>query len=126
MSDEKKPPALKIPTETQQKFPDLVESIQKSQSMDQEEHQYWIDALPVMTEDQIKNLRDILESEQKQLEKAKKDHEKATGEIAEKYKVNFDSFQYKERKRLIKEAEAKEKNREGSSLEQLMKDMKQL
>ncbi len=35
--------------------------------MNDEERQYWINILPIMTPEQIQNLRDILENERKQL-----------------------------------------------------------
>lgn len=35
--------------------------------MNDEERQYWINILPIMTGEQVKNLQDILENEKKQL-----------------------------------------------------------
>ena len=58
---------LQIPPELQQKFGDLIDLIKKSESMNDEERQYWINILPIMTPEQIQNLRDILENERKQL-----------------------------------------------------------
>lgn len=59
--------ALQVPQEVLTKYPDLVELIKKSESMNAEERQYWVNILPVMTPDQVQNLRDILENERKQL-----------------------------------------------------------
>lgn len=63
------PPAsgLQITEDTQKKFPDLIDLISKSESMNNEERQYWINILPIMTPEQIQNLREILENERKQL-----------------------------------------------------------
>ncbi len=58
---------LQIPADVLQKFADLIGMIQKSESMNDEKRQYWINILPIMTPEQIKNLRDILENERKQL-----------------------------------------------------------
>ena len=58
---------LQISEETQKKFKDLIELIKKSESMNDEERQYWINILPIMTPEQIQNLREILENERKQL-----------------------------------------------------------
>ncbi len=58
---------LQIPPEVAAKFGDLLELIKKSESMNDEERQYWINILPIMTPEQIQNLRDILENERKQL-----------------------------------------------------------
>lgn len=126
MSDEPKKTELKIPEETKQKFPELIDYIQKSQSMDQEERQYWIDALPIMTEEQIDNLRGILKNEQEQIEKTKKEQAKNVQGIAKKYTVEFDDFKYREKKRLIKEAEIKEKTEDEKGLQDIMQEMQQL
>ena len=58
---------LQIPEDLLKKFSDLIELIKKSESMNDEERQYWINILPIMTPEQIQNLRDILENERKQL-----------------------------------------------------------
>ncbi len=69
MADQTQPPAtgLTIPPDVQQKFATIVELIKASESMNNEERQYWINILPVMTAEQIKNLEDILTSEKQQL-----------------------------------------------------------
>lgn len=59
--------SLQIPADTQRKFSALVAMIMASESMNMEERQYWINILPVMTPEQLKNLKDILESEKRQL-----------------------------------------------------------
>lgn len=56
-----------IPADTQQKFGPIIAMIMASESMNMEERQYWINILPVMTPEQLKNLKDILESEKRQL-----------------------------------------------------------
>lgn len=56
--------SFSVPQEVQEQFPDLVPQILASPSMDDEERKYWFSVLPIMTEDQIKELRDILKTEQ--------------------------------------------------------------
>ena len=58
---------LTIPDEIRAKFPDLIDLIVSSESMNDEERQYWINILPIMTPEQIENLREILQNEKKQL-----------------------------------------------------------
>ncbi|PIR54311.1 hypothetical protein COU75_01530 [Candidatus Peregrinibacteria bacterium CG10_big_fil_rev_8_21_14_0_10_42_8] len=58
---------LTISDETKQTFPELVEMIVSSESMNNEERQYWINILPIMTPEQMKNLHDILTNEKVQL-----------------------------------------------------------
>ena len=59
---------LVVPNEIQEKFSALVELIKRSESMNIEERQYWINILPAMTPEQLKNLQDILENEKRQLQ----------------------------------------------------------
>ncbi len=56
-----------VPPETEQKFGDIVALIRASESMNDEERQYWINILPIMTLEQIENLRKILTTERDQL-----------------------------------------------------------
>ena len=58
---------LQIPADTQQKFGAIIAMIMGSESMNMEERQYWINILPVMTPEQLRNLKDILECEKRQL-----------------------------------------------------------
>lgn len=59
--------AVQIPDDLKQKFPELIALILASESMNDEERQYWINILPVMTPEQIRNLQDILTNEREQL-----------------------------------------------------------
>lgn len=58
---------LNIPEEIQARFPELIDLIVSSESMNTNERQYWINILPIMTPEQIQNLRDILQNERRQL-----------------------------------------------------------
>lgn len=66
--DEAKPFKFVIPEEMQRKYPDVVELVRNSESIDNNEKQYWYDIMPSMTEEQIGRLRKILETERRQLE----------------------------------------------------------
>lgn len=58
---------ITISDEIRTKFPDIIDLILGSESMNQEERQYWVNILPIMTPDQLQQLRDILQNECKQL-----------------------------------------------------------
>ena len=62
-----KPAAVQIPDDLRQKFPELIDLILKSESMNDEERQYWVNILPVMTPEQVQNLKDFLTNEREQL-----------------------------------------------------------
>lgn len=59
--------AVMIPQSTRDAFPELIGLILQSESMDDDERQYWVDMLPNMTPDQMQQLRSILISERDQL-----------------------------------------------------------
>jgi hypothetical protein len=56
-----------IPPDVKAAFPDIVDLVMHSESMNNEERQYWFDILPVMTPEQVQQLRDILMNEKNQL-----------------------------------------------------------
>lgn len=56
-----------VPADVMRAFPDLIELLLHSESMNDEERRYWIDILPVMTPDQVVQLKDILTNERDQL-----------------------------------------------------------
>ncbi len=56
-----------IPDSVRAAFPELIDLISSSESMNDDERQYWFDILPVMTAEQIENLRSILANERTKL-----------------------------------------------------------
>ena len=56
-----------IAPDLEERFPDLIDLIMKSETMNNGERQYWIDILPVMSTEQITQLREILQNERDQL-----------------------------------------------------------
>ena len=116
---------LNVSEEVQKKFPELVEMIKASQSMNPEERQYWVDVLLIMSDDQIENLKKILDNEKKQTETANQNLQKGVAEDESKVKIHFDEIRYKEKKRILKEAEGKfekdEKDNEAMLLQEIGK-----
>ncbi len=74
---------LTIPADVQAQHGDLIELIKQSESMNNEERQYWINILPVMTPDQIQNLKEILENEKHQLAAIDDKYSKQIEQIAQ-------------------------------------------
>lgn len=114
---------LSIPDDVAEQFGDLIELIKGSRSMDDNERQYWVDVLPIMSEDQIQNLRDILDNEKKQLAEAEAIYSDDMQEAVQNVAVAFDEEAYKEKKRARLEAEKRheeeEREREAAVLKEL-------
>lgn len=76
-------PAVTIPPELAEKFPELIGLILRSESMNDGERQYWVNILPVMTPEQVQSLRDILENERTQLAAIDEKYAKAMATVGE-------------------------------------------
>lgn len=72
MSDDAATSNVQIPEEIRAKYPDLIELVLRSESMNDEERQYWVNILPIMTPEQVENLQEILVTEKSQLEEIDK------------------------------------------------------
>jgi len=117
---------LQIPEEVRQQFPDLVELIKGSSSMDDEERQYWVDVLPIMSEDQIKNLRDILINEKTQIQEVNQAYAKGMGQAVQKAAITFDEITYKEKKQARLQAEHMHEQEERMREEAVLKELENL
>jgi hypothetical protein len=118
--------SLNVPEDVQNKFPELVGLIKGSQSMNDEERQYWIDVLPIMTEDQLVNLNNILGNEKKQIEDADKQYEQGVKEDVKYFKLEFNEVKYKEKKLLREKAEKMEELAETKSEESVLAELAKL
>ena len=78
-----KPAGLVISDEIRKKYPDLIDLIIGSESMNDEERQYWINILPIMTPEQIQNLREILTNEKRQLQAIDEKYSKEIEQIGQ-------------------------------------------
>ncbi len=115
--------SLKITDDVRSKFPKLIARIEKSQSMNDEERQYWIDVLPIMSEGQIDNLKSILENEKNEIEAAEKEYEDTMQEETGNAMARFDEIKYMEKKRARQEAEKQHELEENEHEENLLKEL---
>lgn len=97
---------LTIPPDIEKKFAPIIELIKGSESMNNEERQYWVNILPIMTPEQLKNLEDILVNEKKQLAAIDEKYSKEVAGIGDEKAV------------AQMETEIKRKREERSKMEQ--------
>jgi predicted pyridoxine 5'-phosphate oxidase superfamily flavin-nucleotide-binding protein len=64
-----------VPIIIRERYPDLIKLIVETESMDTEEREYWLSIMPVMNEDQIIKLRNILLNEKEQLFKIEQQYQ---------------------------------------------------
>lgn len=111
-----------IPALVREKFPDLVKLIYETESMNDEEREYWMQIMPIMTEEQIVKFREILVNEKDQLAKLDNEYEQEMSRISaptppideEKLKEKMAEIKKKE-----KVGEEAEKAKEAELLKQL-------
>ena len=104
--------SLVIPDETKKKFPDLIKLILASESMNDEERQYWVNIL-----------RDILQTEKKRLAKIDKKYSKEIETVGkEKLVKKTDEERRKRREKRLNKEQA-EQSKEMEKAEKLLEDL---
>lgn len=97
-----------ISDEIQAEFWELVKLILATESMDDEERQYWFDIMPSMNDNQIDRLFNILETERKKLEELELKYQEEIKALNEKHLIEWQEFQLKDSKKKIQEEEAQD------------------
>ena len=101
-----------IEDEVQTKYPELIKLILHTESMDDDERQYWFDIMPSMTDSQIDRLYDILETEKRKLEELELKYQKEIKSLNEKHLMEWQEFQAKKAKEKMAEVKKNEKAEE--------------
>ena len=100
--------------EMQGKYPELIKLILNTESMDDDERQYWFDIMPSMTDSQIDRLYNILETEKKKLEELEVKYQKEIKTLNEKHLIEWQEFQMKKAKDKVAQAKQDDKDDDKS------------
>jgi len=115
---------FQVSDELQAKYPDLIKLIIQTESMDDDERQYWFDIMPSMTDEQVDRLYDILETERKKLEDLEVKYQDEIKALNEKHLIEWQEVQVKEGKKKVAEAKAKEgKEEDPDEILKMLNDM---
>lgn len=112
-----------IPETVKKQYPDLIPLILETESMTDDERQYWFQILPIMTDDQVVRLREILASEKEKLAEIDKEYEREVKSINTKHVAEWKTFAAKEKREKLKAAESKTEETEKTSEEELLKKL---
>lgn len=112
---------FEIPESVKKQYPDLIVLILKTESMNDDERQYWFQILPIMTDEQVNKLRDILKNEAEQLITIDKEYEQEMKRINVSHKEEWDAFAAQSKREKVRTAEAKSEEQEKTSEEELLK-----
>ncbi len=114
-----------IPKLIREKFSDIIKLIFETESMNTEEREYWLQIMPIMSEEQISKFRGILVNERDQLSKLDQEYASeaapATAQTPAVPEVNM-----KEKFAEIKEKETLSKVGEQKEEEELLKHLQNL
>jgi hypothetical protein len=103
---------FQITDEIQATYPELIKLVLNTKSMDDQERQYWFDIMPSMSNEQIDRLFEILDTEKKKLEQLEVSYQKEIKSLNEKHLVEWQSFQVKDNKQKIAQAQAEDAKNE--------------
>ena len=114
-----------IPPLIRDNFPDMVKLLFEAESMDNEEREYWLQIMAVMTEPQVVKLRDILVNEKKQLEALDQKYDKEMNRLSKK-RPDIDEDAMKKRLAKIRKKESKYRTKEEEEAERLLNKLENL
>ena len=114
---------LQVPADVQAKYGDLIELVKKSESMNDEERQYWINILPIMTPDQVQNLRDILDNERKQLAAIDSKYQTEIDKLGQAEVVRQTEEERRARRQQRSSTEVTHKQEEDKATEDILKQI---
>ena len=115
---------LNIPDNFLEAEPDLTVLILRSRSLAKnEEKQNWFNLIPMMNQEQIEKLRDILTRERDKIAEIEAKYEQKKQEIRAKYQMKFDAANYNERVSQIRSSEQSAMEQDSRDADNLLNDL---
>lgn len=112
-----------VSDETLAQYNELVDLILSTESMDDDERQYWFDILPSMTNEQVDRLYNILDTERKKLEKLEEKYQNEIKNLNEKHLIEWQEFQLKDSKKKIKDQESNDTDDDADNVLSMLNDL---
>jgi len=92
--------------------------------MNDEERQYWVNILPIMTPEQVQNLKDILDNERKQLSAIDQKYAKEIEQVGQTEFTKQVNEERTRKRQVRRSAEEDAKQQEINAAESLFDDVK--
>lgn len=115
-----------VPRLIRSEYHQLIPLIMETESMNEEEREYWFQILPIMTEEQIKKFVGILENEQEQLKKLDDEYDTELEKLNDKHMLEWQEFEAKEKREKIQKAEAEHEAKEAEKQDALLGELDNL
>ena len=126
MADNTNPATYHIPDDVRQQYPRLVELIIATESMNYDEKEYWFSILPIMTDDQVVKLQNILETERQKLTELNQKYQQQTSSLEDKHLVEWQAFNRQEQAAQRQRREAVEEKKEAAEEAALLQEIQNL
>lgn len=107
----------------QAQYPELIQLILETESMENDEKQYWFDIMPSMTDDQIDRLFNILDTEKKKLQALEDKYKKEIKRLNEKHLIEWQEYQLKDSKQKVQAAQALDKDEDAEEVLKMLNDL---
>lgn len=117
---------FRIPFSAEQKYPDLIQLILGTESMNDDERQYWFQILPIMNEEQIARLKQILINEKQQLAELDAKYANELQSINEKHGSEWDAYKAQKTRQELKQTESVHEQSEKASEEDVLKKLEEI
>jgi hypothetical protein len=114
---------LNIPESVKTKYPNLVNLILETKSMDDDERQYWFNILPIMKEEQVEKLRNILKTEKNKIAQIDSQYSNVN---EPKAASNFDKEEFIKNKNELRAAEAAHEEAEEELEDKLLEEIENI
>ncbi len=114
---------LQVPPEIEAKYGPLIALIKSSESMNDEERQYWVNILPIMTPEQVQNLQDILDNEKKQLAAIDEKYAKEMGKVDQAASIQKTEENIRKKRQTRTESEQAAQKEEEKSEEEILRQI---
>jgi len=112
-----------VSDESQAQYSELITLIIHTDSMDDNERQYWFDIMPSMTDEQVDRLFNILDTEKNKLEELETKYQQEIKQLNEKHLIEWQDFQTKDSKKKIAAEEAKDSADDADDVLKMLNDM---
>lgn len=112
-----------VSPELEKQFPEIITLIRGSESMNDEERKYWVSILPVMTPEQVQNLKDILVNEKSQLAAIDQKYNQEVDKIGSKESIAQIEEDRKKKMAARKSAEEQHKHDDEQKTEDILKQI---
>lgn len=112
-----------IPQPVKEKYPDIIPLVLQTESMNDDERDYWFQILPIMTDEQISKFHGILTNERNQLKRLDQEYETQMKKLNDKHQREWTEFEVRKKREAIQKAEAKTEAEEKTQEEELLKKL---